>query len=529
MKVRTLTFRKQLRPNGSRESSSWLVMGRLDELEVSDSEPMALAEIKAKNDLTYQKDSESCYHYLIYLIDREDNQQTAGDREAEDSALWEDRLGFLSVTRIHFPATTNLDGQFNELRSHFGTLPQDGIAWRVYGTTELSDQVLVGRCRSFQQLSKWSLSATSCAKVGKAYTYFCIPKGMLETDPSSWLVENDCVENLSMRFAVKNYASAKNTLTEIRDKLGTELLSEPYRVSGNEDAILYGENIPVEHVVDLYRAWYQNKLKVLDTFSDVISRIGIRDFTSDDTAPTTNRLTNICEFLLKKITECPYISGSNERAWRRPLIEMSNALVHMSRSATLDESVYLILPGLYAFWENIEHGNLKKEDEPLYLQFVELCVHTMEHLMRAEGQLSQYPEVRPITYDIPVFALESAIAFLQQLNKTLTMPDAERKRKTSILLVPSAETDVSTVELFPASEDVRGLLQITVPFSMLYEPRLLFLSLCHELAHYVGEHCRMREKRYILYSNCLASELKYDFSRTVRGTPASFTNFLQKC
>lgn len=526
MQVRTLTFRKQIHPTDHREHNCWLVMGRLDELEISASVPMALADIKANNDLIYQKDSENCYHYIIYLIDHEDSKQ--GEDESDDSALWEDRLEFLSVTRIHFPATTDLERQCKELKEHFSALQEAGITWRVYGTTELSDQVLVCRCRSFQQLSRWSLSATSCAKVGKAYTYFCIPKGFLEVEPDSWLIKDDCIEHLSIRFAVKNYASALDDLNKIRDVLGPNCLSSPYRVSGNEDAILCGENIPVENMIKLYRTWYQNGLKILDTFSDVISRIGTQCSIPDKTPPMPNPLTEICKFLLNEFLKCPYIKGSHERTWRRPLIEMCSALVHMSNSATLDESVYLILPGLYAFWENIEHGNLKEQDESLYLQFVELCVHTMEHLMRAEGQLSQYPEVRPITYDIPVFALESAIAFLRRLNKALTEPDAEQKRKTSILLVPSAEIDVSTVELFPASKDVRGLLQITVPYSMLYEPKHLFLSLCHELAHYVGERCRMREERYRLYSNCLASELLFDFFPDCSGDPRPLYEFLAK-
>lgn len=524
MKVRALTFRKRIRPTDQHNHKCWLVIGRLDELEISSSVPMDLAEIKANNDLTYQKDSESCYHHIIYLIDREDGIQ--GKDKLDDSDLWENGQEFLSVTRIHFPTTINLDKQFNDLKEHFRASQEEGIIWRVYGTTELSDQVLVCRCQSFQQLSKWVLSVTSCVKVGKAYTYFCIPQKILEMDPDSWLTKNDCIEYLSMRFAVKNYASALKALDEIRDVLGSEYLSPPYWVSGNEDAILCGENIPVERMVGLYKTWYQNKLRVLDTFSDIISRIGTQCSPLNETSPTPNSLTDICKSLLSKFMNCSHIKGEHKRVWRRPLIEMCNALVHMSNSATLDESVYLILPGLYAFWENIDHGNLKEQDESLYLKFVESCVHTMEHLMRAEGQLSQYPEVRPITYDIPVFALESAIAFLQQLNKALTEQDTVQKRKTSILLVPSAETDVSTVELFQASEEVRGLLQINVPFSMLYEPRHLFLSLCHELAHYVGERCRMREDRYRLFSNCLAGELLFDFFPDCSGDPRPLYEFL---
>lgn len=415
-------------------------------------------------------------------------------------------MGFLSITRIHFPQTVCLDSQFETLRAHFGgsKFQEDGISWRVYGTTELSDQVLVARCRSFKSLSRWALRVTSYTRVGKAYSYFCIPRSYLYDDVKKWKVSGDCIEHLSMRFAIKNHGAARDELVEISRLLLPKNEASPYRVSGNEDAIICGDNIPIEYMVSLYKTWYSNDLKILGVFSDVISRIGADVIIQDDAKSEPCPLTEICTELSHKITNCPDISN---KSWRRPLVELSNTLVHMSQSPMLDELVYLILPALYAFWENIEAKNLKTKDELLYQQFVELCVHTMEHLMRAEGQLSQYPEVRPITYDIPVVALEAAIAFLQHLSHVLTLPDTEVKRETSVLLVPNADIDVSTVELFPATGHVRGLLQITVPFSLLYDPKRLLLSLSHELAHYVGEQCRMRGERYEVYCNCLASEI----------------------
>lgn len=527
MQARALTFRKQIHPVANSDENWWITLGRLDEMKVSELTPMTLGDIKESNDRTYREDSENYYHYVIYLIDHENSQKTGADcGETPDCDLWNEALGFLSITRIHFPQTVCLDSQFETLRAHFGgsKFQEEDICWRVYGTTELSDQVLVARCLSFKRLSRWALRVTSYARVGKAYTYFCIPRSYLREDAETWKVPDDCIEHLSMRFAIKNHGAARDKLVEISRLLLPENEASPYRVSGNEDAIICGDNIPIEHMVSLYKTWYSNGLVILDVFSDVISRIGADVIVQDGTKSEPCPLTEICTDLSHKITECPDISN---KSWRRPLVELSNTLVHMSQSPMLDELVYLILPALYAFWENIKEKNLKAQDELLYQQFVELCVHTMEHLMRAEGQLSQYPEVRPITYDIPVVALEAAIAFLQQLSAILTLPDTERKRKTSVLLVPNADIDVSTVELFPATEQVRGLLQITVPFSLLYDPKRLLLSLSHELAHYVGEQCRMRGERYKLYCNCLASEiLSIFFKGNCTGDRQDFYEYL---
>lgn len=522
MQVRSLIFRKQILKNKQESFGRWITLGHPDELEVRDLESMALEDIKTNNDLVYCKDSERQYHHVVYLIDLGDNLGDYG--ETTDSALWDQRLGFLSITRIHFPVTIGLKQQFNELRTHFKESVENGIAWKVYGTTELSDLVLVCRCRSFRQLSRWSLKVTSNTKVGKAYTYFCIPNTIMESQAKEWKIEGDSIEQLSMRFAIRDYQRALSELRKISNTLFPSSSTLPYRIAGNEDAIICGENVPIERVVELYKTWYKEDLGILDIFSNIITRIGANVTVSDDGVIMPNPLTNICVNLLDKISHCKNIS--QECPWRRPLIELSNTLVHMSRSAVLDELIYPILPGLYAFWENIEITNLNHKDELLYQQFVELCVHTIEHLMRAEGQLSQYPEMRPITYDIPVFALEVAIAFSQRISYVLTAADVNEKQQTSVLLVPSAEVDVSTVELFPASKSTRGLLQITVPFSMLYKPRHLFPALCHELAHYVGERCRMRDLRFDLYCKCLAGLFLQYFFPDCTGKRSQFHKYL---
>lgn len=525
MQVRSLVLRKQILKNKQENFDRWITLGHPDELVVSTLKPMALRDIKAGNDLIYCRDSEQQYHHVIYLIDHGNHSGSCG--ETDDSALWDEGLGFLSITRIHFPVTTDLDRQFNELRAHFKDLARTDVAWRVYGTTELSDQVLVCRCRSFKELSRWSLQATSYARVGKAYTYFCIPNSIMESAVEDWKTEGDCIEQLSMRFAVKDCRRAPEKLKEISTALVPSGLKPLYyRITGNEDAIICGENVPIEYVVNLYRTWYQEDLEILDVFSNIISRIGANVTVPDSDVIPPDPLTGVCVDLLNKITHCKNIP--QDCPWRRPLIELSNTLVHMSRSSILDELVYLILPGLYAFWENIEMENQNPKDNLLYQQFVELCVHTIEHLMRAEGQLSQYPEVRPITYDIPVFAFEVAIAFSQQINGALTAADTGGKNKTSVLLVPSAEIDVSTVELFPASKSARRLLQITVPFSMLYEPKRLFPALCHELAHYIGERCRMRSLRFDVYCKCLASLFLQYFFPDCTGGIRQFHEYLNR-
>ncbi|MGM9628947.1 MAG: hypothetical protein ACI3V4_12825 [Faecousia sp.] len=476
---------------------------------------MTLEDIKKYNNDTFQKDSAHAYHHVVYLIDSE----THDDQQESDVNLWNSDSDFLSVIRVHFPDTTNLQEQFRRLNVYLSTLAStddyNGIAWRAYYTMELSDMVIISKAKSFLMLSRWSLLATKCKYIGNAYTYFCIPGALLSPNRTSWTeeYENDYIDFLAMRFSVRD-VGAYNELFSIQSDLGEEYTDSPCRVVGNEDAIICGREVPMLNLIKLYQKWYKDD-NIFNAFSNIITRVGAKILQEPGSFTEEGRKKSALEKYSYAVQEKvrnnvlnnreAFLQGNRE--WLRPLVELTNALVHMSRTATLDEPVLLILPGVNAFWDNIISGSELLSDKQLYLRFAELCVHTMEHLMREEGQLSQRPEVRPLAYDIPVFVLEYATTFLFSLYKVLTKPDINRKETISFLLVPSAEVDVSTVELFQAQNGVPGLLQTTVPFSLLYSPQLFLPALCHELAHYVGETLRMREQRYQYFLMCAANEL----------------------
>lgn len=545
MRVRALTFRKRF-ANIEHKNSWWATLGHTDEMECTASRNMTLPDINRFNNETFTKDSATAYHHVVYLIDSEPND----DNQIADNELWAENDGFLSVTRIHFPVTTDLQGQFKKINEHFTKLASNNvyseISWRTYYTMELSDMVLVSKSRTFQTLSRWSLLATKCKLVGKAYTYFCIPGNMLDTNvelPSE--LENDCIDFVAIRFALRDN-NAEDALSGACETLGKDTVNSPMRVAGNEDAIICGQHVSMMNLLKLYRKWYQDET-VFDLFRDISTRIGAiwdKDLPKPENCDSDEselellnddnrvKLEKFSRSVLSKVQEKVLTHGVHgvtpeSREWVRPLVELTNALVHMGSSATLDEPVFQILPGLNAFWDNVIDESEPLLDEPLYLRFAELCVQTMEHLMRAEGQLSQRLEVRPLAYDIPVFVLEYVTTFLLTLSNEMTKPDGNIIERICFLLVPSAEEDVSTVEPFRSNGSTPGLLVITVPFSLLYKPRQLIPALCHEIAHYVGEDLRMRELRYDYFLKCATKELITYFFENVVGEVDKFKDFIK--
>ena len=456
----------------------------------------------------------------------------------DDSRLWDEEDAFISITRIHFPGTENLQAQFDSITQYLTSLASANeykrMRWRTYYTIELSDMVLVSKAPNLQVLSHWTLLATKTKLVGNAYTYFGIPHHWVDNNavllPRS--LNTDTIDFLSMRFSIKG-GKINGSLAEIRDCLGQKCTTPAFRVAGNEDVIICGQNVPAVNLIRLYQKWYTDDGNVRICFRDIITRLGAGwdvvppPLEDGDYSHAETKLEKYSLSVLEKVRNniLPAVDIQKER-WLRPLVALTNALVHMSQSATLDEIVFLILPGLNAFWDNILDENQRATNEQIFQRFAELCIHTTEHLMRAEGQLSHRLEMRPLTYDMPVFVLECATAFLLLLSDSLTAADGAEAENISFLLVPSTSTTVFTDELFSSTDETPGLLQTRVPFDLLYKPRYLIPSLCHEMAHYVGEKIRLRKQRYELFLHSIALELIRYFFDHVSDNSGQFQQFL---
>lgn len=533
MMVRALIFRKRFAQIEHR-CNWWALIGHPDELECTEMRAMTLEEIKEVNDNLYKQDSEDSYHHAVFLINNGDTSKDLWD----DQLFWDTGNNFVSITRVHFPETVGLRKQFDDLTQYFASLSSESeysqVYWRAYYTMELSDMVLISKSCSLQALSRWSLLVTKTKLVGSAYTYFCIPGSLIEEDSRLWpeKLQEDHIDFMAIRFSVQG-GNVDEALSNVRMYLGEKFTTPVFRVAGNEDAIICGQNVPVANLIRLYQSWYTSNSNILTIFRDIITRLGAG---WEVTPPPLEaacyqkqetKLEKCSKAVLRKVQDRILNNDDlQNKEWLRPLVTLTNALVHMSQSATLDEPVFLILPSLNAFWDNILDEANSGTDERMYHRFAELCIHTMEHIMRAEGQLSHRPEMRPLTFDMPVFVLEYATAFLHTLSKTLTEADGSAAEQIRFLLVPSTGTAVSTEELFVATENTPGLLQTTVPFSLLYKPKYLLPSLCHEMAHYVGEKIRGREVRYWCFLRSTSRELIRYFFNKVSDESNQFQEFL---
>lgn len=477
--------------------SHWISLGHFDEIFVYevDANENLFASIQAEKRIISDHSDASAYYHPLFLVS---SRNKVNEKEKN---YW-----FIAVVRIHFSSSQGLTTQFDKLSELIAQeLDSKNIAYRIHHTTEFSDMVLDVRATRFCDLLNAVLKLRKYAEVGKAYSYFGINAEFLHA--STLLPDtNDKIPMISMRFTGENLSMVMQQIEIIRQEWKHEC---EYSINGVDDIMLLYKNLPSAALVSTYRKWMHKTI----TPAESITRVGVQvDIQQEFASTPESDLSSLCKKLTPLrddiLTRLHQKQGYYEDDWFRAISEVSNTLVRMSKSPVMDEVVYLVAPQIEAFLENVlyhlDNNTLPRKELPVYYRYVESCTHLMEQLMRAEGQLSQRPEIRPAIYDIPVFMLEYTVAFLVKVSELLKMNDSHPNRPHVFFLVPCPCSHISSVELFRATPKLPGLVQLQVPEKSLYSPTKILRELCHEISHYVGERYRNRAERKKYYSRASA-------------------------
>lgn len=488
----------------------WLSFGHFDSIYTYTLDQGNMFHLIGKNNLDVSKqNTSSAYYHPLYLICND---------STRDASFWGKKQGFLSVSRIHFSQKIDVaklrKGLEKELR-------QWSIDCNIYQTIELSNLVVVASSNRLRDLLKFALSLRKNPAIGKVYTYLgiCYSKIVENFTPEL----SDTISFLSMRFSISQACSATRILDDIRGTvdIGTST-GKTYSITGLNDVVITWTDLPSRSVVNLYRHWFvpDDNEKVeppKSIFSEITTRAGLEDtFLPPESSEKFNsqfeykkKLLKICNKLVSDdiLFQTKIQSRLNLEKLRcgKTLSELTKSLYRLAKTAVMDTFVFLMLPAVYSFYENIlllSNCELEKNIHSYY-EFVECWNHLMEHIMRTEGQLTHYSEFRPMLYDMPLVMIEYTLAFLRQCSSVLQADDKDAA-EIHFLLVPRLSKRINTTELFAADEKHSGLIYVLIPLHLLYDPKAILSQLCHEVSHFVGEKPRNRETRLKCFSESVA-------------------------
>ncbi len=160
--------------------------------------------------------------------------------------------------------------------------------------------------------------------------------------------------------------------------------------------------------------------------------------------------------------------------------------------------------------QNIESSGKKREMlytfQKNYLQAVNMLAHSTMH---SERQFIQAPAFNVTIFDVPpkLLAFYAGVAYkvTELLNDEI---QDEEKRTYSFLFSPDFRSDIYVQ---PISEEGYGskLLIIYINEQMFYNPPVVIQTMCHEIAHHVGNKARHRKERAKFMLECICGYLIY--------------------
>lgn len=500
MKLRVIVFKRFLQlPEATEQvvypldTNEWIALGHFDsmcsyaiETENSIFDQIALEQKKILDG----NNSDSIYVHPLYLL-----------RENEDKTIWDAKVPFLSISRIHFSESIDV----KKIREMFTSrLIQKGYVTQqnFYQSAELSDLVIVQSSDCLRSLTDFVLGLREDSCVGKAYSYFCINKNCVFTQ-----IEHPMrnIPFVSMRLSVGSTNGLDRQLALIKEKVESQPV---YSISGNDDLELVWKDLNPVGLLRLYGEWFGKGQKNIDEwpFLDVTTTLGTHYTRWVPDVLHNNELKKRC--LNLRETKNAILEALGTHAyWTRQMSELVNSLVSMSNSVILDEFIYLLYPGANAFLTRLQNSHYVEEgQQEQYYTFIKKWSKLSEYIIRNEGQLNYYPEIHPRLNGVSFVFLEYIMAFLYQCEDFLKDSAIDTHE---ILIVPDNSKRISTQEVFAPDEKGCGLVLIDIPLHELTSAGITLRSLCHEISHFVGEESRNRANRLEYFAQTMAIDISY--------------------
>ena len=184
------------------------------------------------------------------------------------------------------------------------------------------------------------------------------------------------------------------------------------------------------------------------------------------------------------------------------LLSFRNSILGTFKNGFADDFIACVYEPYIAFLVYIEkylvNDYKNKCNDDVFNDFFDTISALLNSAMHSDRQFIQAPSFSPVFFDVPpkLLALYTSMAnSIVKINK-----DSEDKSKYSFIFRPNFSKNISvSIYSYPVNPPTDRLLMIKINEKSLYKINNVIMTLCHEIAHYVGVTQRIREKRKELF------------------------------
>ena len=196
---------------------------------------------------------------------------------------------------------------------------------------------------------------------------------------------------------------------------------------------------------------------------------------------------------------------------------VKNSIIALLKNGFAEEFVLSIFGSFVGYLKFAEYfteqsGVAPTDKQDLFYKFQKAYFNSLVMLanctMHGERQFIQAPAFNATLFDIPPKLLAFYAAIADKIKQVLD--DEDGKRSFFFLFSPDFRPDIYVSRICGKEDSKYEIYIIYLNEKMFYDPTLVVETMCHEIAHYVGKHSRLRQKRAEAILDCICAYVLYN-------------------
>lgn len=455
--------------------------------------------------------SNSQQNFVLFYTDNE------SDTENNEELFWKEDRAFLAVmfVQVNGSRKQSLNDNINAIRRFIvGEYENNDCRIISYRLIDNADFLLAIKGNSYAQISNIVKEIQNIKSIIYVNTIFSVHSKYLK---GSALKEDETLEGVRLEISAKEEGAVGKLLKKIEKELGQPLIlkNSLYRFHHNSYVI----QLPPIFMSDLLRLFkeeaaltHRNGLygKLIYNINTSIENIYVyRKSDEEESGESDTKDENEQGWCEKKIElfkaqlgKVKNTKDENLYFYYHALIRSLNMLSHYEQFNAGRSIFNILFPSMQLVCEHVEKifslnnmfeyrkEYIKSEKSlAIYLQTIDNIIY---HVIHTDQKFLVIPGYTSIIYDIPARLCLFYMAFMTRVSELLK---DEKSWKYRYYLEPSMESEVTTYHHEIFSDVHERIINIRLQQRILFIPRTFLLTITHEIAHYVGDKIRHREKR----------------------------------
>ena len=398
----------------------------------------------------------------------------------------------------------------------------EGTQILAYYSLDNSDIIMVLKCVNFEYGTQLinnlhhDIGNKHPFAIRNSYSVLTLDRSYVENAQKSSLLQGS-IDRMELRMIERSKSSINALYKQLEMyfcNAGSKHVLQRQALLGTEDEEIVLRNVPWKLLAPLYKEQegiLLNSNSCTQNYVNAITSIilypvdrGRNDEGGaevvEEKALEDNR-TPFCDYLYRKIQEIYENKNTgNACTERKNLVMLVNALrkVEYSHNTRQTFNDYCFFTVFFPTWMFISLRENNSDNSVEYYEFIKYVKLCMQNFSKPDRIFLQITDLNIRYFDIPSKLVALYNAYLYYAKKLL---NGQYDGQYEFLLCAGMNKITEVKELYPQTLEKekhrpRHLFRVEIPESHTYKLKLMFITLGHEVSHFVGRSIRNREYRY---------------------------------